>query len=441
MKRVYNEVVSGILIAVTFTVLTIALVNSPSPNKYLALYLMLEIIAFALFSLYGAVLLATLSMFVALGTLIIAESWFAVAAILTYWGIIIILNKYLIEVSREYGKQNLEIENKEKNLGELITEEEKFSQMIPILKEMRARYVKMAEFSFKLSTSFNDSRLYSFVLEYVRKFFPGKKMSLLTIPEDQYDKWVHEKKAPLLIENTFKDYRFKKRFGASIKSLIVCPLFQNNEVVGTIKLESKSSPFSHSDLRLLNVATTLSSIALEKARLFRRTQELAITDDLTGLYTHIYFKERLEEEVKRAARYNENFILLMLDIDNFKHFNDTYGHQTGDIVLKNVSDTIQQIVRETDVVGRYGGEEIAVILHNISKQKAKDIAERIRISVGAIEFVFDYRKVSVTVTVGAASFPENPTAEVLIMRADEALYTGKKKGKNRVIFSDTYYED
>lgn len=437
MRKSIKEVLGGVFIAVIFIAVTITLIKSPLPHHYLSFYLALEIIAFALFSLYGAVVVATASTFAAVGILLIAESWFAFGAILTYWTTIAILNKYLAGVSQEYGEQKLEIENKEKEIGELITEEKKYSSQIPILKERIARYIKMAEFSLKLSTSFNDEKLYSFILEYVKKFFPGKKLSLLTEPEDQYDRWVLEKKIPLLVESTGKDYRFKKEQNYDVTSLIECPLFQfqKDEVVGTIKIESENAPFIPADLRVLNVASTLSSIALEKARLFRRTEELAITDDLTGLYTHAYFKERLEEEVKRAARYGEKFMVLMMDIDNFKHLNDSYGHPAGDIVLKNVADGIKQNIRETDIVGRYGGEEIAVILHSISVKKARNIAENIRKSIKTMEFVFNYRRVSVTLTIGASCFPDSPTAEILIGRADEALYTGKRKGKNKVIFS------
>ncbi len=435
MKKLIKEILGGVFIAVTFVIVTITLIKSPYPHKYLSFYLSLEIIAFFLFSLYGAALVAIAATFIAAGTLIIAESWLAPAAILTYWAIIVILNKYLLDISYKNGKQNLERENKKRNIDELVTKEESFSNLISNLKEKKTRNIKLVEFSLKLNTSFNDEKLYSFVLEYIKKFFPSREIGLLTVPKDQYDKWVLKKKIPLLVENTDKDYRFKKKQNYNVTSLIECPLFQQNEVIGTIKIESKKSSFTLRDLRVLNIVSTLSSIALEKARLFCRTEELAITDDLTGLHTHTYFKERLEEEVKRSARYGKSFAVFMMDIDNFKHFNDTSGHLAGDIVLKNVANTIKQIVRETDIVGRYGGEEITVILHNISITKAMHIAERIRKSIESMEFVFNFRKICVTLTIGVSYFPDSPTSEVLIKQADDALYTGKEKGKNKVIFS------
>jgi len=347
----------------------------------------------------------------------------------------IILNAYLEDVNKELGEQNLEIENKEKNIGDITLEEEKYSNLVRTLEERIDRYLHMSEFSLKLSTSFTDAKLYSFIMEYTKKLFPNSSLKLLTVAADQYDRWVLEKKSPLLVENAAKDYRFAIDGESDFISLIECPLFQENRVTGAIRIENNRKPFTPSELRVLNVASTLSSLALEKARLFRQTKELAITDDLTGLYTQTYFKERLDEEVKRAARYSENFTVLMMDIDNFKFFNDTYGHQSGDIVLKKVADTIRLNIRETDIIARYGGEEISVMLHSLAPQKAVTVAENIRKEVASKKFTFDNAEISVTITIGGASFPENPTPELLIGRADEALYKGKSRGKNRVEFS------
>lgn len=435
MKKLIKEIIGGILIAIGFTVVTRVLIESSHPQKYLPLYIGFEFIAFMLFSTYGAALIAIVATFVALGTLLIAENWFSMAAIATYWGVIMFLNIYLEDLNQENGKHKLEIEDNENSIGELFVKEREYSNSITTLIEKILRYNKLADFALILSTTFKIEKIYSFVLNYIKKFFPEKKVNLLTTPVDQYDKWVVENKRPLLVKNTGKDFRFSKTEGITFNSLIECPVFQEYEVVSIVKLISSDTSFTPSDLRILNVVSTLSSIALENARLYRRTKDLAITDSLTKLYTHVYFGERLEEEVKRAARYKEKFVTLMIDIDDFKHFNDTYGHPAGDMVLKRVAEAIQETVRETDIVGRYGGEEISVILHNIGTIKAQKIAERIRKSVESQEYEFNNRMTNVTITIGASSFPGSPTAEELIRRADEELYKGKEKGKNMVVFS------
>ncbi|MFC2061306.1 diguanylate cyclase [Elusimicrobiota bacterium] len=434
MKKLINEILGGIFIAAVFIILTVALIKSPLPSRFFPFYLALEIIAFIFFFMYGAVTVAAAATIVAIGTLIIAGNWFSVAAIVAYWGAIIILYNYLSDVTEKQAEYKLLIENKEKSIGMLVSEEDRCSCLIPVLNERISRYMKLAEFSLKLSTTFDHNKLYSFIMEYVNNIFPFKQIKLLTIPEDQYDVWVINTKKPLIVENIDKDYRFTEKQKKGIVSLIDCPIFQEDKVTNTIKIESKKEPFSFSDLRLLSVACTLFSIALERAKLFSRTEELAITDDLTGLYTHSHFKERLEEEVKRASRYREKFAILMLDIDDFKNFNDAYGHPSGDIILKNVAEAVKKTVRETDIVGRYGGEEISVILLNISSTEATAIAKKIREAIEAMKFVFSHREVNVTATIGASSFPECSLPETLIGRADEALYKGKHLGKNTVVF-------
>jgi len=433
MNRLIRDIAGGVLVTALFIIITITLIKSSDPDKFLSLYIGLELIAFLFFSIYGAAAIAAVATFVALAALLIATAWFSLAAIVTYWSVILILNSYLEDVTKKYGRFQLELENREKEIAELSGRCEKNTSLIPIFKSRLKRYMFLSDFSLKLSTSFNSDTLYSFIIEYVRKFYPDKEISIINDPEDQFDRWVIEKNKPLLVENTGKDYRFKKD-PDNMFSLIACPLCQEQQFAGAVRVESYDDSFTAADLRLLSVASTLSSIALSKAGLFLRTQELAITDSLTGLYTHKYFKERLEEEVKRAARYNEEFVVFMMDIDKFKKVNDIYGHQAGDSVLKVVAETIRKIVRETDIAGRYGGEEISVLMHNTKPASAKKIAERIRKSIESHVFNNEGAEFSVTMTIGASLFPGCPTSEELLRRADEALYSGKNSGRNKVVF-------
>lgn len=174
------------------------------------------------------------------------------------------------------------------------------------------------------------------------------------------------------------------------------------------------------------------TMAIENARLYYS----AITDGLTGLYIHRYFQMQLEQEFQRARRYGRFFSLLMIDIDHFKKVNDNYGHQTGDAVLKEVAKILKYQTREIDMVARYGGEEMAVILPEASAEGALRAAEKIRATVERHTFSGG---LNLTVSIGAATATEKGPAdkESLIKQADSALYRAKEEGRNRVVAAAT----
>jgi diguanylate cyclase (GGDEF)-like protein len=162
---------------------------------------------------------------------------------------------------------------------------------------------------------------------------------------------------------------------------------------------------------------------------------LSYTDDLTGIYNHRFFIEQLTLEVERQKRYDTPLSLLMIDIDYFKNYNDTNGHLAGDQALKAISKLIQQGVRQTDIVARYGGEEFSAILINAGREKALEIAERVRRNVADTRFPNETAQPNkdVTVSVGVATFSSSiSTLTDLIREADHALYRAKKRGRNRI---------
>jgi len=162
---------------------------------------------------------------------------------------------------------------------------------------------------------------------------------------------------------------------------------------------------------------------------------LSYTDDLTGIYNHRFFIEQLTLEVERQKRYDTPLSLLMIDIDYFKNYNDTNGHLAGDQALKAISKLIQQGVRQTDIVARYGGEEFSAILINAGREKALEIAERVRRNVADTRFPNEKAQPNkdVTVSVGVATFSSSvSTLTDLIREADHALYRAKKRGRNRI---------
>jgi diguanylate cyclase (GGDEF)-like protein len=181
------------------------------------------------------------------------------------------------------------------------------------------------------------------------------------------------------------------------------------------------------DITILEIFANQVFIALESSTEFEKLQEKAIRDGQTGLYNHTEFYNKLEGVIQK----DEKFCLAMIDIDDFKLVNDTYGHQMGDEVIKYISDTIKRSIRHGDVAARYGGEEFAIIFKGMDKRTAKSIAERLRVSVSG-----GNSPVKVTISIGVACYPKdaNSSAEIVAV-ADKALYTAKLRGKNMVVLS------
>jgi diguanylate cyclase (GGDEF)-like protein len=175
----------------------------------------------------------------------------------------------------------------------------------------------------------------------------------------------------------------------------------------------------------------------ELAEANARLAQLAVTDGLTGLYNHRHLHERLTLEVERSQRSGLPLSLLMLDVDTFKQFNDTFGHPAGDEVLRQLARVLTDTRRANDVVARYGGEEFAVILVDTAKFTAAKVAERVRERVAAHDFSDAAQKAGkISVSIGVATFPDDGAdAEGLVRAADTALYAAKRAGRNRVVLA------
>ena len=173
----------------------------------------------------------------------------------------------------------------------------------------------------------------------------------------------------------------------------------------------------------------------EKAKKTEYYKELSNIDALTSIHNYRFFKEILDNEIKRHKRYERNLSFLLIDIDNFKSINDTYGHLTGDIVLKQIAGLLNKTVRSCDFLARYGGEEFAVILPETSEKEALMLGKRILSVIEDHQFKsIDGEPIGkISVTVGLTSFPRSASnLQQLIDRADQALYKGKRLGKNRI---------
>jgi len=220
-----------------------------------------------------------------------------------------------------------------------------------------------------------------------------------------------------------------------IKSLLMVPIMLRGEVIGALMATDRkvTGGFSPEDEDLLLSLSFHAALAVEKVQFHEEILMMASTDGLTGLNNHRTFQERLKEETERARRFNTNISLLMIDIDHFKAFNDTYGHVRGDEVLKRVACIITENIRSIDFAARYGGEEFAVILPQVSFDGAMVVAERIRLSSEAHVIKLNGDEAVVTLSVGVATFPDDATSkDALIESADKALYLAKRTGRNRV---------
>ncbi len=248
-------------------------------------------------------------------------------------------------------------------------------------------------------------------------------------------------KAMLINDIEHEVFRRKNRSRYKTKSFVSIPLKIDSRTIGVINISDKISGeiFSEEDLQLLNSFACYASIALERGEYFRLTKELkeiSVTDSLTGLMNKGSFHERLIENVERSKRYNEPFTIFMIDIDDFKQFNDKYGHLAGDDALKRVAYAVKDGVRSIDIAARVGGEEIGVILPNTKKNDSFIIADRMRKEVEMIRFLGERvpETVHISVSIGIAEYPaDGETADDVLNRADMAMYTAKDEGKNKVV--------
>ena len=226
-------------------------------------------------------------------------------------------------------------------------------------------------------------------------------------------------------------------FSPDISSLIAVPFLRRGKVLGLIcAFRDRPKCFQFSDLKLFNSVAEHLAIAMENARLFEKTKKMAITDGLTGLYNKRFFLEIMNSEVERARRCEHEMSFIIMDIDNFKHYNDTNGHPAGDVLLKELSALIKGSIRKMDIPCRYGGEEFVIILPETSKRDAETVARKLVCLINSHDFPHaDTQPMGfISVSMGLSAFPQDDIEdEGLICKADEALYSAKTSGKNRVV--------
>ncbi len=234
---------------------------------------------------------------------------------------------------------------------------------------------------------------------------------------------------------------------AALVNQACAPIVLRGRLEGFLLLARKAGhPFLERSVELLASFVTSAGIAIDNARLYRQQQVLAVTDGLTGLANRRRFDDELNREIERSLRYDRPLSLVLFDIDNFKRYNDTFGHPSGDSLLKCLASAVRRAVRQVDLAARYGGEEFAIILPEIGLAGACAAAERIRQAIEALHSQPENLsgtlvQAPVTVSLGVSCVPAHgKTAAELIHAADAALYQAKRSGKNRTVAADHVLE-
>ncbi len=220
----------------------------------------------------------------------------------------------------------------------------------------------------------------------------------------------------------------------NMSSVMIVPISSLANKEGVILVEhSLRGYFSEEMLRLMDVISQQISLVFEKVYLYDQMHELAIKDGLTGIYNRVYFQDRLKEEIEVAKYNNTELSIVLFDIDNFKTFNDTYGHMLGDSVIKNVVNVVKDELRKDDVFARFGGEEFVIIFANTDSERAFYKTDYIREMLEKAYIFYGNKKIRVTASFGISSYPINGSnSDELINAADDALYSAKKSGRNCV---------
>lgn len=224
--------------------------------------------------------------------------------------------------------------------------------------------------------------------------------------------------------------------------LVIMPLRAKDNVNGLIIADNiyTRKPISSEDIRIFTMLANQAGLAIENSHLYEIVVQKSLTDPVTGLWNHRFFQEKLLEELKRAQKNDHPLSLAIIDIDNFKALNDTYGHQHGDIILQELSQIFRICSREIDFVCRYGGEEFAIIFVGTKKDQGLDIAERVRTRIEQHKFPAPspQMELKITISIGLSSFPDDAkTKEDLIALADKAMYIAKFSGKNKTCAAET----
>lgn len=311
-------------------------------------------------------------------------------------------------VLNEQSQINVDFHDSMKNIAKIIETQYEINYIVPLIGEMLDRFI-------------SDHLIYVF-LKY------GEEFNLVW-PKDCKDERVFE-----ALKKLDKDYSYILTNDDKIGAF---PLLTENEITGCIVARSMIEKLSKRDIDYLEQLTRQAAATINRANTYSTILQYATLDALTNLNNRRQFETRLGQEIAITKRQNNPLCAMMIDIDFFKKVNDTYGHASGDEVLRTVAGIIKEHLRESDIPARYGGEEFAVLLPYTHINEAQIVGERLRKAVEAKEITINKEtanemSISVTISMGLAEYDSQETGEELFERADKALYEAKKNGRNQV---------
>jgi diguanylate cyclase (GGDEF)-like protein len=285
----------------------------------------------------------------------------------------------------------------------------------------------------------NDPASHAFSLNF-QKGFKDRDVEMLKFKiETPLTKYLLKRGTPLYTQDMEKEYvlsAYTKKL-KKIGVTLIAPIINQGRLQGIIGIGEKlyGRSFNQTDYELFHVLINIISISIENALHYEEVKNLSLTDAMTNLHNYRYFSIRLKEELNRSKRSKAKVSLLIIDIDHFKNYNDTLGHQAGDEALRSLGKVLKLAVRDEDIVCRYGGEEFCIILPGISRNSLEILGERLRQKIEVHNFYKERVQPAgrLTVSLGGATFPDDArNPDELIQRADQALYEAKNMGRNQM---------
>ena len=306
-------------------------------------------------------------------------------------------------ILNEQSKINVEFHDSMKNIAKIIETQYELNYIVPLIGEMLDRFI-------------SDHLIYVFLKQ--------DNEYKLVLPKACKDERIYETLKQLTPETNY--------ILTSDDKIGAFPLTSDGEITGCIVARSTLDKLSKRDISYLEQLTRQSAITINRANTYSKVLQYATLDALTNLNNRRQFEVRLKQEIATTKRQKNPLCAMMVDIDFFKKVNDTYGHASGDAVLRTVASIIKEHLRESDIPSRYGGEEFAVLLPYTHIEEAKIVGERLRKAVETTPIPIDKKNINVTISMGLAEFSPQETGEDLFKRADSALYEAKESGRNRV---------
>lgn len=350
-------------------------------------------------------------------------------------------------------------------MQDIATLQARLDELLRIAKSNERKQTNFQEYELALLASNNLHELLGIVLEEHKERFQLTDVTLL-LHDPEYDfqrlieaqpvksSWLDKLiftesahllnqyfsplRKPRLIRYSPHQHAFLFPDQAELGSIALLPLIRHNVLIGSLNLGSRNpNRFeSHIGTQFLEHLAAVMSACLENARLHEHIKLVGLRDPLTGINNRRFFDQRISEEVSRAKRVNSPLTCLFIDLDFFKRINDHYGHQAGDAVLKQVSQLLNDRLRNSDVLARYGGEEFVILLADTSAEDAALIAEQIRHRVEKTEFIIPSGKaIHATLSIGSATLGQYGhihDTKSLIAAADQAVYAAKLSGRNQI---------